>query len=607
MLRYALDDAIETPNIGKRPLVLSFFFHDRGVELQRTPLGLFRSLLYQLLRYAPDALSGLVSTFQDRCSNRGEPGENWHWNLNELQGFFESSLQQVLKSRPVWLLVDALDESGKDNARDLIWRFESWLQMSPSKAEFRICFTCRHYPILRLSHPNSYEICLEHENKQDIVTYLQAQFSRRTRSSLPDTIQETILARAEGVFMWTRLVVKRAFDLEDEGVGWKKIQKEIERLPPELHDLYQDLVESMDERLESYKLIQWICFALQPLSLDALRWAILIDADSSNTSLKQYSAADDYVCNSAMMERRLKALSRGLAETVPSSKGPPVVQFIHQSVKDFFVDKGLLALYSSLDSATGNTDEVDMEGIAHHQLSRTCIRYLAVEEIAQSGLLPTKNRETRFGLEDAFMSTFPLLSYAKASWIVHVQQSEKRGVSQEDLLDCLGWPSEDVVRTWVGVQRITRTNSFDPPFGTSLLHIVSQHQLMGPLRMILQSAHRVNVDAMDSLNQTPLMLAAIHGHEVAIDLLLERGANANVIGGYYSDALQAASHRGREEIVRVLLKYGPGMQVRGLDLFGPCTPSSFERGPRANSTYGSRERGPRDSPGRPLRRYPAES
>lgn len=45
LLRYILNDVAATRGIGNDALILPFFFHGRGTEMQRTPLGLFRPLL----------------------------------------------------------------------------------------------------------------------------------------------------------------------------------------------------------------------------------------------------------------------------------------------------------------------------------------------------------------------------------------------------------------------------------------------------------------------------------------------------------------------------------------------------------------------------------
>jgi hypothetical protein len=149
LLRYVLDHIMEIPNTREGALILSFFFHGRGSELQKTPLGLFQSLLHQPLRQVPETLTDLVDTFQQRCETIGKPGEKWQWHPRELPRLFESSLPKVLRNRPVWLFVDALDECGKEIAVRLVREFKVLLQGLPfTGSQFHICFTCRHYPIL---------------------------------------------------------------------------------------------------------------------------------------------------------------------------------------------------------------------------------------------------------------------------------------------------------------------------------------------------------------------------------------------------------------------------------------------------------------------------
>ncbi|KAH7243777.1 hypothetical protein B0J15DRAFT_358152, partial [Fusarium solani] len=432
LLRYAVGDAIIASSIGDRALVLSFFFHGRGVELQRTPLGFFRSLLHQLLRHVPDALPDLIAAFQERCKNMGEPEKKWQWHLREMQGFFKSSLLKVLENRSIRLFVDALDECGEENAIDLVEEFKSLLQeLQFTDSQIHICFTCRHYPILDLD--SGFEICLEHENREDISTYVQAKFSTCTSSTIPATIRETITGHASGVFMWARLVTKRVFDLERRGVGWKAIEEEINAIPPDLDKLYSRAVQGMHERSASLKLIQWICFATRPLSLDELRWAMVVDADCPHRLLRECQRTKDFTSDNDKMKRRIQTLTCGLAEIALSSD-KETVQFIHQSVKDFFVEKGLSALDSSLTS----TDLA--VGVAHYRLSRACIRYLAMEEVAQSAF--------RFPDDLVSESEFPLLHYATTSWVSHVKQGEERKVSQDDLLDYFAWPSQALFQSW---------------------------------------------------------------------------------------------------------------------------------------------------------------
>ncbi len=131
--------------------------------------------------------------------------------------------------------------------------------------------------------------------------------------------------------------------------------------PPDLDELYRQLIQGMGPA--SLKLIQWVCFATRPLSLDELRWAMAIDVDCLHQSLQACHSAEDYVPDSARMKRQVQTLSRGLAEVTNAQ----VVQFIHQSVKDFFVEKGLSAL-------DGNVTSTEAAIRAHFRLSKICVR-----------------------------------------------------------------------------------------------------------------------------------------------------------------------------------------------------------------------------------------
>ncbi|KAH7268708.1 hypothetical protein B0J15DRAFT_510518 [Fusarium solani] len=554
LLRYVLNHVMAIPNTGEGALILSFFFHGRGSKLQKTPLGLFRSLLHQLLRQAPEALIDIVDTFQQRCETIGKPGEKWQWHPRELQRCLESSLPKCLKTHPLWLFVDALDECGEENAVNLAEEFKSLVQRLPPSGlrQFHICFTCRHYPILDLD--GVFEVCVEEENKKDISTFVQdklSSFRRRTSSTIPKLITN----RAGGVFLWAWLVVKQVLDLDRKGIGLKKIEAEIYSVPQELDTLYRRLIQSMTP--DSMKLMQWICFATRPLSLDELRWALLVDPDCPHRSLYECQNAGDYAPDDDRMKRRVQTLSRGLAEVTSDTN---VVQFIHQSVKDFFVAKGL----SDLDNSVTSADTAI--GMAHFRLSRICIRYLAMEEI---------DRSTNYG-RDKLTIDFPFLHYATTSWVSHTKQSDARSVPQEDLLEYFAGPSNTLVERWVRIYRMLGTYSDDYPLeGTSLVHVMSRYGVAGVLWAILERADQVgiNIDAKDSEGRTPLSYAAAEGHEAAVRLLLDRGAHTEAADKGGRTPLWWAVANGHEAVVRLLLDRGAHTDAADEDGQTPLLPS----------------------------------
>ncbi|KAH6650003.1 hypothetical protein F5144DRAFT_30163 [Chaetomium tenue] len=500
-----LKHALKNHKAGDGALVISFFFHGRGDELQKTPLGFFRSLLHQILKQAPDALHDLVGVFESKCKNNGKQGAGWHWHEGELRPFFQESLFKVLRTRPIWLFVDALDECGRDNAVGLVEIFSSLLKSLQSQSEdlqqFHICFSCRHYPILDVDE-NRFEICTEHENERDISAFVKDKLAI-FRAGPSSKIPGLITARASGVFMWARLVVEQILGLERDGAGLAKLEAAISALPPNLDELYRQLVQGMEIR--SRELIQWVCFATRPLNIDELRWAMVIEDDCPYRSIQACESAEDYVADSARMKRQAQTLSRGLVEVNHAQ----TVQFIHESVRDFFFGNGL--------SVLGDDETLTEAAVqAHLRFSKICLRYLSMEEIVQ------KKGSLRY-------DNFPFLGYAAISWATHAERCDAGSapiVPRDDLLALFAWPSDALVGPIVRVSQargITSPAQFSD--GSNLVHIASAYGLVGLLIAILNMGSEIDseIDAKDNSRHTPLSWAVREGHKAVVRLLLDTG------------------------------------------------------------------------------------
>jgi ankyrin repeat protein len=595
LLKYAT----RNHKVEEDALIFSFFFHGRGDELQKTPLGLFRSLAHQLLWQAPSAASDILEAFNKKLNEIGETGKNWQWHHRELGRLLDMSLIKLLKARSISLFIDALDECGRENAVGLVEKFKALLENSRSQgassSKFQICFSCRHYPILDLD--GILDICLENENHSDISAFLDSrlsEFCTRMSSTIPNLIKE----RASGVFLWVRLVVDHILHLERTGYGLKKIETALYRIPQDLSDLYRELLRDMEPA--SLKLIQWILFATRPLSLDELRWAMVIEPSCPHTTLQSYRDVENYASDANAMKRQIQTLSCGLVEasrlsTISMAFWPrttvqmrEVVQFIHQSVKDFFLESGLSMLQSSL------TNDRAVR-LAHLRLSQICIRYLTMEEISRWP--EDKSRYSISQLDIIPQSAdkyicFPFLHYATTSWISHSAKGDDGRISQEPLLDLFGWPSKTYFELWLHCFRNINKNSRDcPPDDTNLLHIAARFGISGLLSCMLCRSDQVSdaidiqdgasrtplswaaeggfvdiiklllgngaqVDIKDKGNWTPLLWAADGGHAGAAWVLIRYGANVNYEDNNHRTALLWAAGRGNMEVVRSLIVNG---------------------------------------------------
>lgn len=72
-----------------------------------------------------------------------------------------------------------------------------------------------------------------------------------------------------------------------------------------------------------------------------------------------------------------------------------------------------------------------------------------------------------------------------------------------------------------------------------------------------------DIDAKDKFGQTALMLAARHGHAVAVDFLIGAGANLNVTAKYGLSAIMLAVVNHHDAIARSLAHAGADLTLRG--------------------------------------------
>jgi ankyrin repeat protein len=72
-----------------------------------------------------------------------------------------------------------------------------------------------------------------------------------------------------------------------------------------------------------------------------------------------------------------------------------------------------------------------------------------------------------------------------------------------------------------------------------------------------------NLEKSDDNIPMPLYYAAMLGFSILTGLLLDAGAEVNAQGGSYGNALQAASYRGHEQIVKTLLDAGANVNAQG--------------------------------------------
>ena len=344
-----------------------FFFHKRGSHFQKSFAGLLCSLLYQLLRAAPElqtAVAGAMFT--------SHPSVVAQRNLTvtELKRAFDALLDQ--KSYPLDALVflDALDEY--DGSPEVISQF---IQLAAevragSSTRIQICFAYRPWNVF-VEHFSGCSGLKIHENtEEDIRRFKLAKIADRpgllkslgqihtySSSESVDPLQK-IVRKAQGVFLWVALVVEVLRLLSSDGITQTTVLSILDRLPDDLEDIYNRTIDRIPPayRKEAFVMMEVVARSPEVLPLTTLiavsECALREDFDES----KRWLA--DYLASPARHGAEVMSRCRGLVEVVyDESRSMPIVRLMHQTVKEFILRPGFRArlLRGDLTAANGFT------------------------------------------------------------------------------------------------------------------------------------------------------------------------------------------------------------------------------------------------------------
>lgn len=528
----------------------AFWVYGQGLVMQRSKVGLFQSLLQQLLKACPRSLKQITSRFEDK---RTMDGESWDWQARELEGFLVQTLKEACTTQArVIILVDALDELGEAVAVEIVDLFEDLIRNIPG--HLKIIFACRHFPILTLDEGK--QISLEHFNYPDIKKVVQEKLKRVTGSY---TLVHEIVARSDGVFLWAILVVGDISKKDREGWSLESLRKHIRSLPKKLHELYADILDQPSN--ETVRLFEWIRFAKHPLSLQQLSHAIAVDAQLRFQWIDDYEREFEFGRARSQLERMVITLSRGLVE-VGSRKSSiflyenDTVHFIHQSVPDFL---------DRQNPANENISWLKLSPAkANIQLCRTCFAYMMLQDVKLFLDDPSNT-----SLPD-LIRKLPLLKYAANTWSFHLKAAYDANAEPADILGCFSFEHQDEHSANDG--RFTLSNDHGSVLKTcseilsslgdenrlqgTVVHVIAHLRLTRVVYFLIKV---VGIDVDNARNQdgrTAAHIAAERGFTDILDVLLKAGAKIDLRDRKGKTPLILAIQGGFEDAVGTLVDAG---------------------------------------------------
>ena len=482
---------------------ISFFFSARGDGLERSMEGLYRSLTHQLVWKRRTLLTELALLANEKEVRYGRG--NWKWHVKELMDFFHTSIAKAGYG-PLTVFVDALDECKDDDVQQVVTAFHrSAVASITNGAILNICWSSRHYPHIRVE--KSLVVCMEDQNAEDIITYVGNELGKI--SSIDWVLAREIIGKANGVFLWVRLVFRRILDAIDQGYPRGEVKHILEDLPSELDDIFRLILDSLNPRHQRRRatLFQFVMVARRPMTVEEMQCALAFSTVPPPRSVQSWISSDSYLDPHVAFPNLVREISGGLLEIQRIEKkdedsniGEYRIQFIHQSVRDFLQS-------SSSHNAFGVVCNNQIFQQGHQSLRNACLAYLSSREVVESRLKlarevfssPDMPYEFRMMTNtQAKAAQLEFMNYAVENWPIHARQAEYEGQSQADLIEKLAEPQfRDELNCWFNSTRtllwlddtITLDDMTVHTFGTKelLLFFSCAEGLTSCIRPLLQA------------------------------------------------------------------------------------------------------------------------
>ncbi|RYN79003.1 hypothetical protein AA0117_g3867 [Alternaria alternata] len=495
LMKFAFGQASKS---RKSNIVIAFFFNARGETLEKTIIGMYRSLLLQLLEKIPTLQcdSGSLSLVPSSIS------ADYQWTRHSL----EDQLQQAVLSlgeTPVMCFIDALDECEQWQVRNMISFFENLGELAVSSGRsFRVCLSSRHYPEVTIRKGISLVLEGQEGHTQDINNYLESAL-RIGSSAQAQKIRKDLQEKSSGVFMWIVLVVD-ILNEEYDGGRMHALERRLKQIPADLHDLFQDiLTRDSNDKDELILCLQWVLFARQPLQPEQLYLAILSGTDFDALATQHHQEV-----TFETIRRFLLRSTKGLTEITKTKNRK--VQFIHESVRDFLLkENGLSKIWPEFAN--------NFQGQSHDRLKQCCLNYISIDIATPLKLpdnLPRANSPESTSIRVSAIQTFPFLEYAIHNVLYYAERAEDGGISQVDFLNSFPLPR------WVKLDNLLEKHEVRRHSqGVSLLYILAELNMTCLIRILGSASCCMDVE--DERYGCPLLAAVAMDRNEAVEMFLE--------------------------------------------------------------------------------------
>ena len=372
------------------------------------------------------------------------------------------------------------------------------------------------------SHPTIF--LSEEVVQEDIATFVRAEVERlcdngKLRIGDPELKQdiiETLIAKAEGMFLWVRFQMETLSSQTTD----REVRQALGTLPYGLEEVYERALRSIEcqhppVKALAQKVIMWTLFSKRSLWIGELLEALAV-VPGSKAIDPLHRLNDPFMIVTICAE-----------SIILDAKNS--VQFAHSSIRDFLLNKS-----NDQKTPTGLTYAVES---ANFDIGRICLTYLLYDRV-KTQMFQTWDEMQAFFREHKF------IIYASSHWADHIRVPGELSLQSliMELIQCKG--AAAYRRLWLDLWQtdFKRNDILQIPVEiANPLQITIEEDL--PLTMSHLPNLQMYLETKDVAGRTPLLSAVFEGKTLVANKLLDCGADVKATGPKDVTALHYAARQ----------------------------------------------------------------
>ncbi|KAF5021927.1 hypothetical protein F66182_6030 [Fusarium sp. NRRL 66182] len=451
-------------------------------------------------------------------------------------------LQQSTANKTTIIALDAIDELDVLDRAKLIQALE--LVMQESGGVVKVLVTSRNdMQIKKLLHSATTIEVSREQNRTDIVNFVDKKVTSLVHSrafldqdaphDLLHRIRDALIAGAQEMFLWVELQVQMLIRKNSVMDILKALE---DGLTDNLDKIYEETYKSFLVLDDTAKAVVegvfcWILYAKRPLTTDALSCALRLHPKlASHPQTVPLPNLLDVCLNLVVVDSATNTL-----------------RLCHPSARDYMKHRSMFS-------------EINGHRLMASASLRKC--YL--------GPLPDVGRVTSLEVVDEFSLYSALYwpEHLKASetssdiplWVVENLNEFVLGENESNVDEVfvwwLNWVDKllETLPPYHGLRLTHECLSSDEQ--ESALFTASVFGLKSLAELVFDKGHDISLEQRSKTGHTPLYLACSFGHGAVASILIQHGANKDVVCGTYGNPLQAACFKGHVDVVQLLLDCG---------------------------------------------------